>query len=60
MNDRKPIDPSKEKRRAYLPIQPQDLVVSVKGPEVGWLSRLVGRILAPFLRRRFRRKFDEE
>jgi cell division protein FtsW (lipid II flippase) len=60
MNDRKPIDLSKQKRRASLPIQPQDFIVSVKGREYGWLSRLVGWILAPFVRRRFRRKFEDE
>ena len=42
-------------RRASLPVQAKDVIVSFKGKERPWLSRVLGFILWPFIRRRARR-----
>ena len=41
-------------RRASMPVQAQDVIVSFKGKERPWLSRILGVILWPFIRRRAR------
>jgi hypothetical protein len=35
---------TKSPRQAQLPPQPDDFVVSVRGRQVGWLSRLLGLV----------------
>jgi len=47
--DRDPDERNVSSRRAELPPQPDDFVVSVGGRQRGWLSRLVGLVAAPIL-----------
>ena len=45
-----------EQRKAFLPAQSSDFIVTVAGRELRWLSRIVGFVLAPLLRWRARRQ----
>jgi hypothetical protein len=46
----------KQNRKAWLPPEPQDFIVSTNGKERPWLSRIVGLLLAPVLRWRLNRQ----
>jgi len=43
-------------RQAWLPPHPQDFIVTVRGRERPWLSRILGVILTPLFRWRLNRR----
>jgi hypothetical protein len=44
------------KRIAFMPAQASDVIVTFRGRERRWLSRMLGILLAPLLRWRDRRR----